>query len=173
MTTAIRTEAGSCADFGGGGGRYEAQGLVGGALSYCRFGGHLVQGVSQNWRVRLGRRQSSREFKLEAIHLVRKRGVSVAQAGRDLDFGENGLRRWIEEASADPRQAFPGQGQLRPEQSEIDRLPREVAKLKAERDILKKPPPTSRGSRHEVQLRYETSSGLGGAMASRDARCLA
>ena len=35
-------------------------------------------------------------------------------------------------------QAFSGQGQLRPEQQEIDRLRREVAKLKAERDILKK-----------------------------------
>ena len=31
------------------------------------------------------------------------------------------------------------------EQLEIDRLRREVAKLKAERDILKRPRPTSRG----------------------------
>jgi transposase len=30
-----------------------------------------------------------------------------------------------------------GQGQMKPEQSEIARLKREVAKLKAERDILK------------------------------------
>ena len=86
----------------------------------------------------MGRRQFSREFKLEAIRLVKERGVSVAQASRDLDIGENVLRRWIKEASADPGQAFPGQGQLKPEQLEIDRLRREVAKLKAERDILKK-----------------------------------
>jgi transposase len=32
----------------------------------------------------------------------------------------------------------PGHGQLKPEQLEIDRLRREVTKLKAERDILKK-----------------------------------
>ncbi len=38
----------------------------------------------------------------------------------------------------DTGQAFPGQGQLKQEQQEIDRLRREVAKLKAERDILKK-----------------------------------
>ena len=37
-----------------------------------------------------------------------------------------------------PAQAFPGQGQIKPEQLEIERLRREVAKLKAERDILKK-----------------------------------
>lgn len=40
--------------------------------------------------------------------------------------------------TADPGQAFPGHGNVKPEQLEIDRLKREVAKLKAERDILKK-----------------------------------
>jgi transposase len=86
----------------------------------------------------MARRQFSREFKLEAVRLIKERGVSVVQAARDLDVGENVLRRWIKEAAADPDQAFPGQGQLKPEQLEIDRLRREVAKLKAERDILKK-----------------------------------
>ena len=86
----------------------------------------------------MGRRLFSREFKLEAIRLVRDRGVSVAQASRDLDVGENVLRRWVKEFTLDPAQAFPGQGQVKPEQLEIDRLRREVAKLKAERDILKK-----------------------------------
>ena len=38
----------------------------------------------------------------------------------------------------DPQQAFPGNGQMKPEQLEIARLRREVIKLKAERDILKK-----------------------------------
>ena len=38
----------------------------------------------------------------------------------------------------DPQNAFPGQGQMKPEQLEIARLKREVAKLKPERDILKK-----------------------------------
>jgi transposase len=45
----------------------------------------------------------------------------------------------VSEAFADdPAQAFPGQGQMKPEQAEIARLKREVTKLKAERDILKK-----------------------------------
>jgi len=38
----------------------------------------------------------------------------------------------------DPLHAFPGHGQMKPEQLEIARLKREVLKLKAERDILKK-----------------------------------
>ena len=70
--------------------------------------------------------------------MVRDRGVSYAQASRDLGVHVNVLRKWIADFDADPAQAFPGQGQMKPEQAEIERLRREVAKLKAERDILKK-----------------------------------
>ncbi|SNB66897.1 transposase [Arboricoccus pini] len=83
----------------------------------------------------MARRQFSREFKLEAVRLVKERGVSVVHASRDLDVGENILRSWIKELTADPGQAFPGQGQVKPEQQEIGRLRREVAKLKAERVV--------------------------------------
>lgn len=83
------------------------------------------------------RRRFTREFKVEAVKLVRERGVSAKQAARDLDVHENVLRKWVKEFAADPQQAFPGQGQMKPEQLEIERLRREVQKLKAERDILK------------------------------------
>ncbi len=83
------------------------------------------------------RRLFSREFKLEAVQLVTERGVAVAQAARDLDVAESVLRRWIRDVASDAKHAFPGHGQVRPEQQEIDRLRREVAKLRAERDILK------------------------------------
>jgi len=84
------------------------------------------------------RRKFSREFKVEAVKLVRERGVAVSQASRELDVHENVLRKWVKEFGSDPAQAFPGHGQMKPEQQEIERLRREVAKLKAERDILKK-----------------------------------
>jgi transposase len=84
------------------------------------------------------RRKFGREFKIEAVRLIKERGVAVAQASRDLDVHENVLRKWVKELSADPAQAFPGAGQMKPDQLEIDRLRREVSKLKAERDILKK-----------------------------------
>lgn len=76
--------------------------------------------------------------------MVRERGVAVAQAARDLDLDldldlhENVLRKWVREAKADPQSAFPGNGQMKPEQHEIERLRRELARIKAERDILKK-----------------------------------
>jgi len=56
----------------------------------------------------MGRRSFSREFKLEAVRLVRERGVSVAQAARDLDVHENVLCKWVKELAADPQHAFPG-----------------------------------------------------------------
>lgn len=87
----------------------------------------------------MGRRRAfTREFKLEAVRLIRDRGVTAAQASRDLGVHENVLRKWVRDFEADPQQAFPGQGQMKPEQLEIERLRREVIKLKAERDILKK-----------------------------------
>ena len=48
------------------------------------------------------RRKFSREFKVEAVKLVRERGVSVAQAGRDLGVHENVLRKWVKEFGARP-----------------------------------------------------------------------
>jgi transposase len=89
-------------------------------------------------RAAMQRRKFSREFKFEAVRVVRERGVSAAQAARDLDVHENVLRKWVKELSAASADAFPGHGQMKPEQLEIDRLGREIVKLKAERDILKK-----------------------------------
>jgi transposase len=84
------------------------------------------------------RRKFTREFKLEAVRLITGRGVKVAQASRDLGVHGTVLRKWVKDFSTDPQQAFPGHGQMKPEQAEIARLKREVTKLKAERDILKK-----------------------------------
>ena len=57
--------------------------------------------------------------------------------GRDLDIRHTVLRRWVMEFGADPHHAFPGLGQMNPEQQELERLRKEVVRLKAERDILK------------------------------------
>jgi transposase len=68
------------------------------------------------------RRRFTREFKVEAVKLVRERGVAVKQAARDLNVHENLLRKWVKDFAADPQQAFPGHGQMKPEQLEIERL---------------------------------------------------
>jgi transposase len=79
------------------------------------------------------RRRFTREFKLEAVRLIKERGVSFAQASHDLSVHQSQLRSWVKALAADPQHAFPGQGQMK-----IAQLKREVIKLKAERDILKK-----------------------------------
>ncbi len=84
------------------------------------------------------RRSFTREFKLEAVRLVSERGLSVSQAARDLDIHENLLRKWVRQYRDDPAHAFPGAGQMKPEQAEVAQLKNEIRKLKAERDILKK-----------------------------------
>ena len=43
----------------------------------------------------MGRRLFSREFKPEAIRLVKERGVLIVQASRDLEICENVLRRGV------------------------------------------------------------------------------
>ena len=84
------------------------------------------------------RRKFPREFKLEAVRLIKDRGVSYAQAAQDLGVHGTVLRNWVKAFAEDPQHSFPGHGQMKPEQLEIERLRREVIKLKAERDILKK-----------------------------------
>jgi transposase len=84
------------------------------------------------------RRTFSREFKLEAVRLVTERGVAVAQAAKDLDVHENVLRKWVRELREEPQEAFPGNDKQKAQDAEIARLRKEVAKLKMERDILKK-----------------------------------
>ena len=86
----------------------------------------------------MSRRSFPREFKLEAVRLVSEQGLTVAQAARDLDIHENVLRKWVRQYREDPAYAFPGARQMKPEQVEIAQLKKEVRKLKAERDILKK-----------------------------------
>ena len=115
----------------------------------------------------MGRRVFPREFKVEAVRLIRERGVSVAQAARDLEIHENMLRRWAKELSADPMQAFPGHGQEKPERLEIERLRKENAKLRAERDILKKAAAFFARKRDEVRFHREASACLAGVMAVR------
>src|SRR3954452_1639399 len=112
------------------------------------------------------RRKFTREFKLEAVRLIRDRGVSYTQASQDLGVHTSQLRDWVKKLADDPQHAFPGQGQMKPEQLEIARLKREVTKLKAERDILKKAAVGStdeRNSRRELSGRCYEAKGFPGA----------
>ena len=77
-------------------------------LACCRFRGHRDR-VFREPEGEMQRRKFSREFKIEAVRLVRERGVSVGGVS-GVDVHENVVRKWVKEFGADPKQAFPGHG---------------------------------------------------------------
>jgi transposase len=84
------------------------------------------------------RRGYSKEFKEEAVRLVQRTGDSCNKVAKDLGIPATCLTRWkrqMEEARPTER-VFPGNGNARDE--EVARLKKENARLRMERDILKK-----------------------------------
>ena len=84
------------------------------------------------------RRKYTKEFKIEAVQLSQRPGMTVIRAASDLGICVKDLYRWRSELAEAPKEAFPGNGRRRPEDAELDRLRRENAQLKMEREILKK-----------------------------------
>jgi transposase len=84
------------------------------------------------------RKSYSREFKMEAVGLITKKGYSIAEASRNLGIEYSVLRRWKIQLADDPKHAFPGKGKLKAPDEELRRVKRELERVKEERDILKK-----------------------------------
>lgn len=80
----------------------------------------------------------TREFKQEAVQLVRSSSKSQAQIARDLGIADSTLHHWCKVFAEDGELAFPGSGHQKPQEEEIRRLKRELEITKQERDILKK-----------------------------------
>ena len=108
----------------------------------------------------MGRWRFALEFKFEAVKAVKERGVAVRQAATDLGIHEKVLRKWVRNVEAHREQAFPGQERMRPDDAEVARLRRELAKTKAEGDISRMPSPTSRRNHGEVRVHREAWRGM-------------
>ena len=96
------------------------------------------------------RRKFSEEFKQEAVRLVTVRGVSMAQAARDLSIHVNLLRTWMRTATSDAAAAATGRQSAKSGQAELTRLRKEVTTLRMERDILKKAAAGSTGQSNSL-----------------------
>ncbi len=83
------------------------------------------------------RRRFSKEFKLEAVRQLQA-GSRLADVARALGVNPTVLRRWQDQVHVDAATAFPGNGRVAREGDELQRLRKEVAQLRAERDFLKK-----------------------------------
>jgi transposase len=77
-------------------------------------------------------------FKREAIRLVEDRGEKAPTVAKKLDITDKTLYRWLSEYRKDGNSAFPGKGNLKPDDAELRRLQREIEELKEENEILKK-----------------------------------
>ena len=86
---------------------------------------------------RKDRKRYSREFKLEAVRLANESGKPVTEVARELDISVHQLYRWRDEASKQGSEVFPGHGNIS-SQGELAKLRRENARLREEREILKK-----------------------------------
>jgi transposase len=84
------------------------------------------------------RRSYTREFKLEALRLLASSGQTSQQIEDDLGIGHGCLSRWKQKFAQEGENAFPGHGNLAPDEERIRQLERENAILRQERDILKK-----------------------------------
>ena len=84
------------------------------------------------------RRSFTKEFKMEAVRLLTEGRGSVAQVARDVGIRETMLGRWKQELANSATGAFPGHGQRRAEEEERHHLRQENARLRMERDIVKK-----------------------------------
>ena len=81
------------------------------------------------------RRTFTKEFKLDAVRLAIANG-NVSGTARDLGIAASALARWKKQYEEEKDRAFPGRGN--PRDAELAELKRENARLRQERDILKK-----------------------------------
>ena len=77
------------------------------------------------------------EFKAEAVRLMRTSEKAVSEIAEDLGVSEQTLYRWAKQIRID-QQSDPHGPLTTAEREELNKLRREVRKLRQERDFLKK-----------------------------------
>ena len=84
------------------------------------------------------RRKYTREFKLDAVKMVVEGGRTVTEAAEGLGIDRSLLQSWKKQLLEDGSVAFQGHGRRKPEDEELRALRKELARVRQERDILKK-----------------------------------
>ena len=90
------------------------------------------------------RRSFTKEFKAEAVKLVRTGGRTVGQVAKELDLTETALRAWVQQVKVDAGDGPEG-ALTTAEKQELAALRRENRVLRRERDLSKKRRPSSPG----------------------------
>ena len=82
------------------------------------------------------KRKFTPEYKAEAVRQVEMSDRSVAEVARDLGISMQTLWQWVQQGKVEAKEA--GQKLATTEREELKLLRREVARLREEREILKK-----------------------------------
>ncbi len=93
--------------------------------------------LSEVFKMGRRRRSFSSEYKAEVVNLVREGGKGIGQVCRELDLTESAVRNWVRQAEIDEKGGSDG-NLTSAEREELTKLRRENARLRMERDILKK-----------------------------------
>ena len=81
----------------------------------------------------------TREFKIEAVRLMRESGRPTSAIAMELGIRRNQLYKWAEQLEAKDSEAFKGRGRPKREnQSDLSKLKQENNRLREEVAILKK-----------------------------------
>jgi transposase len=86
-------------------------------------------------RQRRNRRQFTAEFKGDAVQLVRTSGRPIAEIARELGIYDSTLGNWVRQDRIDRGEQ---QGLTSDEQTRLGELERENARLRMERELLKR-----------------------------------
>ncbi|GAB6171380.1 hypothetical protein JCM15765_08580 [Paradesulfitobacterium aromaticivorans] len=78
------------------------------------------------------------EYKKEMVKLVTERGKKVSEVANDIGVTPTSFRRWIKLYGEYGNDAFPGKGNLRPEDKELKDMQKKIRDLEEENAILKK-----------------------------------
>ncbi len=84
------------------------------------------------------RRKFDKAFKEQAVLRILSGEATVSKITEELNVHYTTVRDWVRNYKNDGNNAFPGSGNLKPEDDEIRKLRRELADLKEENEILKK-----------------------------------
>ncbi len=84
------------------------------------------------------RKRYDTQFKLDALRLVETSDRAVSDIAKDLGISRELLYKWKRDLEADPKNAFPGKGNRKPEEDQMRKLEHELKRVTEERDILKK-----------------------------------
>lgn len=86
----------------------------------------------------MGQAMYDRQFKEQIVKRILNKETTIGKMADQLDLHYTTIRNWVRVYKRDGQDAFPGKGNLKPEDEALRKLHKEIEDLKEENAILKK-----------------------------------